>query len=55
MKLFIDNIGFTEGPVVCQDGSIRDFVDEIVPRLQKKGVYRTDYAHSTRRGTLSDD
>ena len=22
MKLFIDNIGFTEGPVVCQDGSI---------------------------------
>lgn len=22
MKVFIDNVGFTEGPVVCQDGSI---------------------------------
>ena len=46
--------GFNLTPTI-NDGSIRDFVDEIVPRLQKKGVYRTDYAHSTLRGNLSDD
>lgn len=46
--------GFNLTPTI-NDGSIRDFVDEIVPRLQRKGVYRTDYAHTTLRGNLSDD
>jgi hypothetical protein len=32
-----------------------DFVDHVVPLLQKRGVFRTEYRHSTLRGNLQDD
>ncbi|WP_417722582.1 NtaA/DmoA family FMN-dependent monooxygenase [Salipiger sp.] len=33
-------------------GSVEDFVDEVVPRLQAKGIYRTEYDGSTLRENL---
>jgi hypothetical protein len=33
-------------------GGIDDFVDHVVPVLQKRGLFRTDYEHSTLRGHL---
>lgn len=32
--------------------SIEDFVDHVVPELQKRGLFRKDYTHSTLRGHL---
>lgn len=32
--------------------SIEAFVDHVVPELQRRGLFRTDYAHSTLRGHL---
>lgn len=45
--------GFNMTPTV-NDGSIRDFVDQVVPLLQRKGVLRRDYAAATLRGNLQD-
>lgn len=33
-------------------GGLRDFVDGVVPILQKRGLFRTDYEGSTLRGHL---
>ncbi len=44
--------GFNVTPTQ-NDQSVRDFVEEIVPRLQRRGVYRTDYEHSTLRDNLT--
>jgi len=33
-------------------GGIDDFVDHVVPVLQKRGLFRTEYEHSTLRGHL---
>jgi hypothetical protein len=32
--------------------SVEDFVDQVVPLLQKKGIYRTEYAGTTLRENL---
>ena len=45
--------GFNLTPTV-NDSSIRDFVDQVVPLLQRKGVLRRDYADRTLRGNLMD-
>lgn len=36
------------------DQSVRDFVEQVVPLLQRKGVLRSDYRHTTLRGNLTD-
>jgi N-acetyl-S-(2-succino)cysteine monooxygenase len=33
-------------------GSLRDFVDLVIPELQRRGLYRTDYEANTLRGNL---
>lgn len=33
-------------------GSIEDFVDQVIPVLQKRGLFRLDYEHDTFRGHL---
>ena len=43
--------GFNVMPPVFP-GGLRDFVDLVVPELQRRGVYRTDYAGTTLRETL---
>ena len=45
--------GFNLTPTI-NDGSIRAFVDEVVPVLQKKGVLRRDYEHKTLRANLME-
>ncbi len=45
--------GFNLTPTI-NDGSIRDFVSEVVPRLQRKGAVRTDYNHTTLRANLAE-
>ena len=34
---------------------VEDFVDQVVPLLQKKGIYRTEYAGTTLRENLGLD
>lgn len=43
--------GFNITPTL-NNQSVRDFVDEVVPLLQRKGVYRTEYTATTLRGNL---
>lgn len=43
--------GFNVTPTT-NNASIRQFVEEVVPILQKRGIYRTDYASATLRGNL---
>lgn len=46
-------LGFNVTPTT-NDRSIRTFVDEVVPILQKRGIYRTEYSSTTLRGNLTD-
>lgn len=46
--------GFTLQPEILPD-SIELFVDHVVPILQRRGLYRTDYSATTLRGHLRDD
>ena len=46
--------GFNISPTV-NNGSVIDFVDQVVPILQRKGVFRKAYAATTLRGNLLDD
>ena len=34
----------------AQPGSVADFVDHVVPELQRRGLFRQDYEHTTLRG-----
>lgn len=43
--------GFNLSPTTNPD-SVEDFVDHVVPILQKRGVYRKAYTSSTFRGNL---
>jgi FMN-dependent oxidoreductase (nitrilotriacetate monooxygenase family) len=43
--------GFTMMIDVLPDG-LRDIVDMLVPELQRRGLFHTDYEHSTLRGNL---
>jgi len=47
-------MGFNITPTT-NNKSIHDFVDQVVPLLQKKGVYRKEYRHKTLRGNLEDN
>lgn len=44
--------GFNLSPTTSPD-SIEDFVDQVVPILQKRGIYRTEYEAETFRGNLA--
>ncbi len=46
-------LGFNVTPTVNND-SMHDFVDQVVPLLQKKGVFRSGYKHATLRDNLND-
>lgn len=46
--------GFNVSPTV-NNSSVADFVDQVVPILQRKGVFRTEYTARTLRGNLMDD
>jgi len=43
--------GFNMTPHIMPS-SVEDFVDQVVPLLQKKGIYRTEYAGTTLRENL---
>jgi long-chain alkane monooxygenase len=44
-------LGFNLSPTTSPD-SVNDFVDHVVPILQRRGVYRREYEHATLRGNL---
>lgn len=46
--------GFNITPATMP-GSVTEFVDDVVPILQRRGHLRTEYRHSTFRDTLGDD
>ncbi len=47
-------VGFNLSPVETP-GSVAAFVDEVVPILRRRGVYRQEYAATTFRGNLLGD
>jgi len=57
MEAFLDHVGgdgFMLTPVYCP-GAIEEFVDQVVPELQRRGRYRTDYAGATARNHLMQE
>jgi FMN-dependent oxidoreductase (nitrilotriacetate monooxygenase family) len=54
MEAFFDHVGgdgFMLTPIYCP-GATEEFVDQVVPELQRRGRYRTDYAGMTARDHL---
>jgi alkanesulfonate monooxygenase SsuD/methylene tetrahydromethanopterin reductase-like flavin-dependent oxidoreductase (luciferase family) len=54
MEAFIETVGgdgFMLSPIYCP-GAIEEFVDQIVPELQRRGLYRTEYKGATLREIL---
>ena len=43
--------GFVVGPI-CLPGTFGEFVRLVIPELQRRGVYRKEYAGTTLRGHL---
>ena len=41
--------------MIYSPGSLEEFVDQVVPILQKRGVYRTSYKGRTQRELFLDD
>jgi FMN-dependent oxidoreductase (nitrilotriacetate monooxygenase family) len=57
MEAFLDHVGgdgFMLTPIYCP-GAIEEFVDQVVPELQRRGRYRTDYAGATARDHLMQE
>src|SRR5262245_21735428 len=57
MEDFVDRVGgdgFMLTPIYCP-GAIEEFVDLVVPELQRRGRYRTDYTGTTQRDHLMQD
>jgi long-chain alkane monooxygenase len=57
MEAFIDAVGgdgFVLSPIYCP-GAIEQFVDEVVPQLQRRGRLRTEYAGATLREVLRQE
>ena len=57
MEAFIDAVGgdgFVLSPIYCP-GAIEEFVDEVVPQLQRRGRLRTEYAGATLREVLRQE
>lgn len=46
--------GFNVMPPVVPEG-LDDFVDLVVPELQRRGLFRTEYESTTLRGNLGID
>ena len=46
--------GFMLSPIYCP-GAIEEFVDLIVPELQRRGLFRTEYSGTTQRDHLLQD
>ena len=46
--------GFMLSPIYCP-GAIEEFVDQVVPELQRRGRYRTAYAGTTARNHLMQE
>ena len=46
--------GFMLSPIDCP-GAIEEFVDLVVPELQRRGRFRRDYAGKTQREHLLQD
>ena len=54
LEAFIDEAGgdgFMLSPIYCP-GAIEEFVDLIVPQLQRRGLFRTEYKGKTQRELL---
>jgi alkanesulfonate monooxygenase SsuD/methylene tetrahydromethanopterin reductase-like flavin-dependent oxidoreductase (luciferase family) len=47
-------VGYNMTPTIMQS-SVEDFVDQVVPILQKRGIYRTEYEGTTFRANLGLD
>jgi FMN-dependent oxidoreductase (nitrilotriacetate monooxygenase family) len=45
--------GFVLSPTISP-GSVEEFVDQVVPILQQRGVYRREYTHTTLRANLTE-
>ncbi len=57
MEAFIETAGgdgFMLSPIYCP-GAIEEFVDQIVPELQRRGLYRTAYKGTTQREILRQE
>ena len=57
MEDFLDRVGgdgFMLTPIYCP-GAIEEFIDQVVPELQRRGRYRTEYAGTTQRDHLMQD
>jgi len=57
MEAYFDEAGgdgFMLSPIYCP-GAIEEFVDLVVPELQRRGRFRTEYAGSTQRDHLRQD
>ena len=46
--------GFMLSPIYCP-GAIEEFVDLVVPELQRRGRFRREYAGATQRDHLNQD
>ena len=54
MEAWVDEVGgdgFMLSPIYCP-GAIEEFVDQVVPELQRRGIYRYDYTGTTQRDHL---
>ena len=57
MEAFVDAVGgdgFMLSPIYCP-GAIEEFVDGVVPLLQRRGRFRTEYRGQTLREILAQD
>jgi alkanesulfonate monooxygenase SsuD/methylene tetrahydromethanopterin reductase-like flavin-dependent oxidoreductase (luciferase family) len=57
MEDYIDQVGgdgFMLSPIYTP-GAIEEFVDLVVPELQRRGRYRLDYAGTTQRDHLMQE
>ena len=54
MEAWVDEVGgdgFMLSPIYCP-GAIEEFVDQVVPELQRRGIYRYGYTGTTQRDHL---
>ena len=56
MEAYLETVGgdgFMISPIYCP-GAIEEFVDLVVPELQRRGLFRTDYSGTTQRDHLGE-
>ncbi|GAF70711.1 unnamed protein product, partial [marine sediment metagenome] len=57
MEAFVGEVG-GDGfmlSMIYSPGALEEFVDHVVPILQERGVYRTEYTGVTQRDHFMDD